>query len=146
MEQERYIAVSERVIPEVFSKVLEVKEIIYSGKAKDVSEATKNVGISRSTYYKYKDYVYPLTENLTSKKITIVLLLSHEAGSLSRVLDYLAMNNANIITINQDVPMNMAANVTITLDVSPIKGDVKKVLQGITEMESVLKLRILAVE
>lgn len=146
MEHERYIAVSERVIPEVFSKVLEVKEVIYAGKAKDVSEAAKNVGISRSTYYKYKDYIYPLTEKATSKKITIIVLLSHEAGALSRVLDYLAMNHANIITINQDIPMNMAANVTITLDVSPMQGDVKKVLQGITEMESVLKLRVLAVE
>lgn len=146
MQQERYIAVSEKVIPEVFSKVLEVKDIIVSGKAKDVTEAIKNVGISRSTYYKYKDYVYPLTEKINSKKITIVVLLSHEAGALSRVLDYLAVNHANIITINQDIPMNMSANVTITLDVSPIKGDVKKVLQGVADMNSVLKLRILAVE
>lgn len=146
MEEERFYVVNESVLPDVFYKVIEVKELIHTGKVKDISEGVKKVGISRSTYYKYKDAVYPMSDGVNSKKITIVLLLEHRAGVLSKVLDFIATNKLNILTINQDIPINMTANVTITLDVSRIKGDVKKFLYKVNEFEGVVKVRVLAVE
>ncbi|WP_297633695.1 ACT domain-containing protein [uncultured Clostridium sp.] len=146
MADEKFYIVNGDVLPDVFYKVLEVKELLHTGKAKDISEGVKVVGISRSTYYKYKDTVYQMAEGVNSKKITIVLLLSHKSGALSRVLDFIATNELNILTINQDIPINMTANVTITLDVSKIKGDVKKFLYKISEIDEVIKVRVLAVE
>lgn len=146
MEENKFYIVNGDVLPDVFYKVLEVKELLHTGKVKDISEGVKVVGISRSTYYKYKDTVYQMAEGVNSKKITIVLLLSHKSGALSRVLDFIATNKLNILTINQDIPINMTANVTITLDVSRIKGDVKKFLYKISEIDEVIKVRVLAVE
>jgi chorismate mutase len=72
-------------LPEVFKKVLEVKENLITGRAKDISDAVKQTGISRSTFYKYKDHIFPMIEGIHSKKITLVVLLSHETGTLSKV-------------------------------------------------------------
>ncbi|WP_024614146.1 ACT domain-containing protein [Clostridium sp. Ade.TY] len=146
MSDERFYIVNEQVLPNVFYKVIEVKELLHTGKVKDISEGVKKVGISRSTYYKYKDFVYPMAEGVNSKKLTIVLLLAHKSGVLSKVLDFIATNELNILTINQDIPINMTANVTITLDVSKIRGDVKNFLYRISDLDDVIKVRILAVE
>ena len=146
MTEEKFYIVNESVLPTVFYKVIEVKELLNTGKVKDISEGVKKVGISRSTYYKYKDSVFLMAEGVNSKKITIVLLLAHKSGVLSKVLDFIATRQLNILTINQDIPINMTANVTITLDVSKIKGDVKKFLYKLSEVEDVIKVRVLAVE
>ena len=146
MSEEKFYVVNESVLPDSFYKVMEVKELIHTGKVKDISEGVKKVGISRSTYYKYKDSIYPMADGVNSKKITIVLLLAHKFGALSRVLDFIETRELNILTINQDIPINMTANVTITLDVSKIKGDVKKFLYKLSEVEDVIKVRVLAVE
>ena len=113
-----------------------LKKFYFTGSTKDVIEAVKNEGISRSTYYKYKDYIFPMDETMYSKKITLVVLLSHEAGTLSKVLDCIAYNKGNVITINQDIPINMAANVTITLDISNIDGEIKG---SIIKIQSITK-------
>ncbi len=146
MTEEKFYIVNESVLPTVFYKVIEVKELLNTGKVKDISEGVKKVGISRSTYYKYKDSVFLMAEGVNSKKITIVLLLAHKSGVLSKVLDFIATRQLNILTINQDIPINMTANVTITLDVSKIKGDVKNFLYKISEIEDVIKVRVLTVE
>jgi len=146
MAGEKYYIISEKVLPEIFKRVLSVKETLMNGSTKDVIEAVKNEGISRSTYYKYKDYIYPMDETIYSKKITLVVLLSHEAGTLSKVLDCIAYNKGNVITINQDIPINMAANVTITLDVSHIEGEVKGLLVKLRELDNVVSVKLLAME
>lgn len=146
MAGEKYYIISEKVLPEIFKRVLSVKETLMNGSTKDVIEAVKNEGISRSTYYKYKDYIYPMDETIYSKKITLVVLLSHEAGTLSKVLDCIAYNKGNVITINQDIPINMAANVTITLDVSNIEGEVKGLLVKLRELDNVVSVKLLAME
>lgn len=146
MVDEKFYIVNMSVLPGVFYKVMQVKELLNTGKVKDISEGVKKVGISRSTYYKYKDAIYPMVEGLNSKKLTIVLLLSHESGVLSRVLDFIATKDLNILTINQDIQINMTANVSITLDVSKIKSDVKNFLYKISEIDGVMKVRVLAIE
>ncbi|MBB6623727.1 ACT domain-containing protein [Clostridium gasigenes] len=146
MDRGKYYIISEKVLPEIFKKVLSVKESLFNGSTKDVIEAVKKEGISRSTYYKYKDYIFPMNETIYSKKITLVVLLSHEAGTLSKVLDCIAYNKGNVITINQDIPINMAANVTITLDVSRIDGEIKGLLIKLRAVDNVVSVRLLAME
>ena len=146
MSEGKYYIISEKVLPEIFKKVLSVKETLFTGNTKDVIEAVKKEGISRSTYYKYKDYIFPMNETIYSKKITLVVLLSHEAGTLSKVLDCIAYNKGNVITINQDIPINMAANVTITLDVSRIDGEIKGLLIKLRALDNVVSVKLLAME
>ncbi|MBB6715760.1 ACT domain-containing protein [Clostridium gasigenes] len=146
MDRGKYYIISEKVLPEIFKKVLSVKESLFNGSTKDVIEAVNKEGISRSTYYKYKDYIFPMNETIYSKKITLVVLLSHEAGTLSKVLDCIAYNKGNVITINQDIPINMAANVTITLDVSRIDGEIKGLLIKLRAVDNVVSVRLLAME
>lgn len=146
MAQEKYYIISENALPEVFKKVLDIKEMICSEKAKDVSEAVKKVGISRSTYYKYKDSIFAMSEGINSKKVTIVVLLSHETGTLSKVLDCIAFNKGNILTINQDIPINMAANVTITIDISNMKKDIKCLVNTLKALPNVVNVKLLAAE
>lgn len=146
MASEKFYIVNGKVLPEVFKKVLEVKENLLIGKAKDISEAVKQTGISRSTFYKYKDYIFTMSEGINSKKITLVVLLSHEAGTLSKVLDCIAFNKGNILTINQDIPINMAANVTITLDISNMKKDLKHLVNTLRGLSNVVSVKVLAME
>lgn len=146
MGEGKYYLISEKVLPEIFKKVLRVKETLFTGSKKDIIEAVKNEGISRSTYYKYKDYIFPMDETMYSKKITLVVLLSHEAGTLSKVLDCIAYNKGNVITINQDIPINMAANVTITLDISNVEGEIKGLLIKLRALENVVSVKLLAKE
>ena len=116
MNEEKFYIVGEEIIPEVFKKVIEVKENILTGKAKDISEAVKIVGISRSTFYKYRDHVFIMSEGINSKKI------------------------------NQDIPINMAANVTITLDISHIKKDLKHLVNTLRGLPNVISVKVLAME
>ena len=146
MSEGKYYIISEKVLPEIFKKVLSVKETLFTGNTKDVIDAVKKEGISRSTYYKYKDYIFPMNETIYSKKITLVVLKSHEAGTLSKVLDCIAYNKGNVITINQDIPINMAANVTITLDISRIDGEIKGLLIKLRAVDNVVSVRLLAME
>lgn len=146
MSGKKYYIISEKVLPETFKKVISVKETLITGTAKDVMDAVKKEGISRSTYYKYKDDIFLMNEKMYSKKITLVVLLSHETGTLSKVLDCIAYNKGNVITISQDIPINMAANVTITLDISHINGEIKGLLVKIRALENVISVKLLAME
>jgi ACT domain-containing protein len=142
----KYLIIDTEVLPEVFSKVIEVKELLYTNKVKDISEGVKMVGISRSAFYKYKDHVFLLSEGLKGQKATIALLLNHEAGTLSKILDNIADRDGNILTINQDIPMNNAANVTITFDVSRLNIELKELIDEISKVKNVIKISLIAVE
>ena len=146
MNLERYYIVNEKVLPEIFLKVIKVKELIYTGEVKDITEGVKSVGISRSAYYKYKDYIFPVSESINSKKITLAILLKHEPGALSRVLDKLAENYASVLTINQDIPINMMANVTVTLDISTMPIKIKSLIEQLSQLEFVIKAKLFAKE
>lgn len=143
---EKFLIVNSKVLPEVFEKVIEVKELLYTGKVKDISEGVKQVGISRSTYYKYKDNVFAVSEGLKCQKATVAVLLGHEAGVLSKVIDKIAEERGNILTINQDIPINNAANVTITFDISDLKIDIKDLINQIEQMDNILKTNLIAME
>lgn len=143
---EKFLIVNSRILPEVFSKVLEVKSLLHTGKVKDISEGVKVVGISRSAYYKYKDNVFLLSEGTKGRKATINFLVNHEPGALSRVLDKLGEVKANIVTINQDIPINNAASVNLTIDMAEMVMDIKELMDSLSGEDFIIKMQLIAVE
>ena len=115
-EKTTYYVLREKAVPEVLLKVVEAKRLIDSGKAESVQDATEAVGISRSSFYKYKDYIFPYHDNKKGKTITMIIQLDDEPGALSTVLQYIAEFNANILTIHQSVPVNGIASLTLSID------------------------------
>lgn len=145
-EKDNFFIVDKNVLPEVFIKVIEAKKILERGKIKTVQEATAQVGISRSTFYKYHDYIFPFYENTRGRTITISLQLEDIAGLLSTVLNLIANAEANILTINQNIPINGIANVTITLETGKMKEDIKNLINTLGNLESIQKIEIIARE
>lgn len=142
----RYLLIDISILPEVFAKVIEAKEMITNGEVIGVSNAAKKVGISRSTYYKYHDKVFKLAEGTLGRKATINLLLSHESGILSDLLLIIAKHNGNVLTISQDTPINGYANVSITFDISKTSSTFDKILDELKGENGVKKLNLIAVE
>ncbi len=142
----KHLIIDTRILPEVFIKVVKLKELLRTGKVKDISEGVKEVGISRSTYYKYKDSVFTLSEGITGHKVTLGLILAHEAGTLSKILDKIALRRGNILTINQDIPINNAASVSITFDASKLEIEVNDLLEELKCVRGVIKTDLVAVE
>ncbi|AZV55712.1 ACT domain-containing protein [Clostridium sp. AWRP] len=142
----RFLIIDTKILPDVFDKVVKVKELLRTGCVKDISEGVKKVGISRSSYYKYKDSVFTLSEGVTSHKVTIGLILAHKTGSLSNILDKIAQRSGNILTLNQDIPINNAAAVSITFDASKLEVEINELVEEIGKLDSVISVSLVAVE
>lgn len=141
----KIIAIDTSVLPNIFTKVLEAKEILRLDHNKGIIDVVKEVGISRSTFYKYKDYVFSISESIVGTKATISLSLIDEKGILSSVLNILSSNNANILTINQDIPINKVANATITFDTVELDCSIEDLINKINITYGVLKCKLLAI-
>lgn len=145
MKQEYYL-IDKSVLPEIFSKVIEAKRLLQTGQCKTVNEATKKVQISRSVFYKYRDYVHVFLEKDQQNIITIILYLSDEIGVLSRVLSLLSSSGASILTINQNVPMNGIAPVSISFDTLNMDADLKSLFDEMKKINGVLSVKPVAKE
>ena len=144
--KDQFFIVNGSVLPEIFGKIIEVKTLLATRRVKDITEGVREVGISRSVYYKYKDNVFLLSEMSSGRKASISILLEHKAGALSSVLDLMAANHANILTINQGVPINEAAVVTLTVDISELTEDIKILIERLLDSQFVLQADIVAME
>ena len=133
-------------MPDVLLKVVEAKRLIDSGKAISVQEATEAVGISRSSFYKYKDDIFPFHENEKGRTITMVIRLEDEPGLLSAVLKTIADFHANILTIHQSIPVNGIASLTLSVDVFPETGDIEQMVSTIETISGIDYVKILAKE
>ncbi|NLM13448.1 MAG: ACT domain-containing protein [Epulopiscium sp.] len=145
-EKDGYFIVKQDVLPEVFIKVVEAKRLLESEKVQTVQEAVELVGISRSSFYKYKDSVFPFFENSRGRTITISIQLEDRSGLLSHVLNVIASVEANILTINQTIPVNQIANVTITMETDPMKDQIEELMGKLESIEGVLNVKIIARE
>ncbi len=145
MKQESvFFLVESFILPEVFSKVIEVKKILSTGKIKTVNDAVKEVGISRSAYYKYKDYIFPFYETSRGKVLTLFFVVEDFSGILSSIINKIASAKANILTINQNIPINGLADVTVSIETFEMKDDMQKLMSEIEKIEGVRKCEILA--
>ena len=143
-EKTKYFVLKKKAVPEVLLKVVEAKRLLDSGKAASVQEAAENVGISRSSFYKYKDDIFPFHDNAKGKTITMVIQLDDEPGLLSVVLRIVADYHANILTIHQSIPVNGIASLTLSVDVLNETGDISQMVNTIEEQQGIHYLKILA--
>jgi chorismate mutase len=141
-----YLLVDSSVLPDVFTKVIEVKKILSKGVVKTVNDAVREVGISRSAFYKYKDSVFPFYETSRGKVITLLFVVEDFSGILSSIIREIALAKANILTINQNIPINGLADVTISIETTGMVKDIKELMDEISEIEGVRKHEILARE
>lgn len=144
MEKKRYYIVSAEALPGIFIKVAEAKRMLQVGEAGTVGEAAKRVGISRSAFYKYKDAVQPFQDMKAGHIITFYALLKDIPGVLSNYLSIFANSGANILTINQTIPTNGCAGVTISAETSEMTEDLDAMIARISGADGVLKFEILA--
>ena len=115
MGDSKLVVVSTDVLPEIFTKVIEAKRLLACGEEKSSASVCKKVGISRSAFYKYKDFVFTYNEKLTQKIISLYIILKDEPGVLANVLTRLHAQGANILTVNQNIPIDGVAAVTVTV-------------------------------
>ena len=145
-EKTKYFVLKKKAVPEVLLKVVEAKRLLDSGNAASVQEEAENVGISRSSFYKYKDDIFPFHDNAKGKTITMVIQLDDEPGLLSVVLRIVADYHANILTIHQSIPVNGIASLTLSVDVLNETGDISQMVNTIEEQQGIHYLKILARE
>lgn len=143
---DQYLIIHKSILPEYYEKVIEARRLIETGKIKDVSQAVREVGISRSTYYKYKDFILEPTEISGGRKAVLSMMLNHEQGILSALLQRICEARANVLTITQSLPIRDRASVTISLDVSEVDGSMEDFVAKLTEVTGVEQVRVLAVE
>ena len=139
-----YFIVEAGALPEVFLKVAQAKQMLETGEATTVNLATRQVGISRSAFYKYKDAVRPFNDMLHGRIVTFQIMLKDEPGILSHVLNLFAGSGANILTINQGIPINGCAVVTVNAETSGLEGSLQELLARLNGAEGVLRGEILA--
>ena len=141
---EKYFIVEASAMPEVFRKVAEAKRLLETGEADTVNLAARRVGISRSAFYKYKDAVRPFNDMLHGRIVTFQILLKDEPGGLSSVLAVFAQTGGNILTINQGIPVNGCAAVTVGAETSGLQTSLEELLERVRALPPVLRCEIMA--
>ena len=145
-DKTNYYVLKEKAVPEVLLKVVEAKRLFESGKAASVQDATDAVGISRSSFYKYKDDIFPFHDNEKGRPITLVIQLDDEPGGLSNILRAIDRFKCNILTIHQSVPINGIASLTLSIDVFHTADKVDEMVAEIEAVEGVHYAKIIARE
>ncbi|KRK87661.1 ACT domain-containing protein [Lentilactobacillus sunkii] len=143
---EKYYIVDSSILPESFDKVIQARQLLESGKVKQVSEAVKVVGISRGTFYKYKDLVFLPEEGMMDRKAVISLMLENQRGILSKVLTTISETNASVLTINQNIPIHNIASIVISLDLSNLTGTIDNLLEKIRQVEGASNVQLVSIE
>ena len=145
-EKTKYFVVKQKAVPEVLLKVVEAKKLLESERVLTVQEATDRVGISRSSFYKYKEDIFPFYDNAKGKTITLVLQMDDEQGLLSDLLHTVPVYKANILTIHQSIPVNNVASLTLSVEVRPDTGNISRMVEEMEEKKGVHYVKIIARE
>lgn len=142
----RYYVVKEQAVPEVLLKVVEAKKLLDSGRASTINEAADQVGISRSSFYKYKEDIFEFHEHSQGTTLTLTFQMEDAPGLLSDVLKIIAQFGANILTIHQSIPINGVASLSLSIQVLPTTGDVSEMLEAMESHSGVRNVKLLAKE
>ena len=143
---DKYYLVSSDILPDVIEKVVEAQNLLRTGKTRRICEAVKMVGISRGTFYKYKDSIFPFEAENTSRKAIITLVIHDEKGVLSMILTRIAQLNCNVLAINQTIPINRVSNVVLTLDITDLPGNVEDLVALLKKLDHVNSAALVSVE
>ena len=144
-EKTKYYVIKEKAVPEVLLKVIEAKRLMDMQEL-TVQQATEKAGISRSSFYKYKDDIIPFHENVHGRTITLSIQLDDEPGLLSGILGKIADYHANILTIHQAIPINGVASLTLSIDILPTTGDFSALVERLNAMKGIHDIKILGRE
>ena len=145
-EKSKYFVVTQKAVPEVLLKVVEAKRLLDSSKAITVQEATDRVGISRSSFYKYKDDIFPFYAGKKGRSITFVIEVDDQPGVMASILNIFALYKANILTIHQSIPINGKGLLTVSVDIEDSETDVSAMIQDVEKIEDVSYVKIIAME
>ena len=143
-QQPKYYIVEASALPEVFLKVAEAKRLLQTGEATTVNDATRQTGISRSAFYKYRDAVLPFQNMMTGRIITFQFLIHDRKGLLAALLSIFADNKANIQTVNSIVPTNGSAVVTISAETIDLEVTIEELMRQLSSLPGVIKADVLA--
>ena len=138
-----FYLVREEILPEAIKKTIKVKELLKKGEVRTINEAVEKLNLSRSAYYKYKDYVFPFYEASRQKIISLSMLLDHKTGVLSRVLNSIANDGGSVLTINQGIPLQGVANVTFSIETKDLTIDTEALLDKLRMIEGVKRMEVL---
>ena len=145
-EDYEYYVVRKKALPEVLLKVAEANRLLQAEKGMNIQKAAELAGISRSSYYKYKDDIFPFRDNVRGRTLTFLLEIEDITGLLSRVLQVIADYRANLLTIHQTIPINGMATLTLSIDIRPSTKDVSAMIGEIELLDGVHELKILSRE
>ena len=146
MEKSKYYVVRDKALPEVLQKVAEAKQLLDKNRSMTVQEATERLGLSRSSFYKYKDDIAPFSDNTRGKTVTLVIQMEDEPGLLSDLLHVVSDYRANILTIHQSIPINGKGLLTVSVDIEDSETDVSAMIQDVEKIEDVSYVKIIAME
>lgn len=139
-----YLIVAKELLPKCFEKVVKAKEMLNNNDS--ISNTCKKCNISRSTFYKYQDKVFPYKKDKQGKKLILSINLIHKAGALSKVCDVLSKLNISIITISQAVPLKGIAPVMLSLDITNLEGSIEHFKNYLKEIKEIKEIRIISYE
>lgn len=145
-DKSKYFVVKQKAVPEVLLKVVEAKKLLETVRAITVQEAADRVGISRSSFYKYKDDIFPFYDNTKGKTITLVVQMDDRQGLLSDLLHVVAVYRANILTIHQSIPVNGVATLTLSVEVREDTGNVSSMIDELEVLDGIHYVKILTRE
>ena len=140
----KYYVVKEQAVPEVLLKVVEAKKLLDTGRVSSVNEATEAVGISRSSFYKYRDDIFEFHDNAQGTTITLTFQMADEPGVLSDVLKIIADFGANILTIHQSIPINGMASLSLSVQVLKTSGNISEMLDTMEQHKGVRNVKVIA--
>ena len=146
MDKTKYFVVKKKAVPEVLLKVVEAKRLLASERTMTIQEAVEQIGISRSSFYKYKDDIFPFHENEKGQTITLVLQMDDTPGVLAEILKDVADYDANILTIHQSIPLNGVATLTLSVEILSTTGNISEMVDDIEDNIGVHHLKIVGRE
>jgi len=140
--EEKFYLIRADILPESIAKTIEAKKMLESGEVDTVNEAVDRVGLSRSAFYKYKDGIYPFNAMMSEKIMTITFLLEHTSGYLSKVLTFVADQGGNVLTINQTIPLQGIATISMSVDMAQLRVSSTEFLESLQQIPGVRKAMI----
>ena len=143
MKSDSYLVVDEKALPEVYQKVVRANALLESGEAATASEAVRMAGISRSVYYKYRDAVFPYTQKQSSGILTVQVNLMDRPGVMVSLLTVFYQAGANILTVNQNIPVGGEASVSLSVHTGQMKHPVESVAKRLLAIEGVVSVQFL---
>ncbi len=146
MKKTEYYIVDRQALPEVYGLVVEAKKLLMTGKAATIQEAVEKTGISRSSFYKYKDMIEPFTDVVRKKTVSLYARLEDVPGVLVHFLEVIEKAGVNILTINQSIPINGLADVTLSIEVLEDSWHIQEIIDGLGRVKGVDGIRVLARE